>query len=32
MRRWEIFLAVLFLVASEGCADLMRRIRRTSFL
>jgi hypothetical protein len=32
MKRWEVLLGVLFLLACESCASFARRIRRSSFL
>jgi hypothetical protein len=32
MKRWEVLLGILFLLACEGCASLARRIRRACFL
>jgi len=32
MRRWEILIGVLFLLASEGCSTFVRKLRKFSFL
>ena len=32
MRKWEVAIGVLFLMACEGCASMARRLRKYSFL
>jgi len=32
MRRWELVFGVVFLLACDGCASLVRKIRKFCFL
>jgi hypothetical protein len=32
MRRWEIVVGIVFLLAAEGCSSLVRKIRKACFL
>ena len=32
MRRWEVMVGVLFLLAAEGCSSFVRKLRKYSFL
>jgi hypothetical protein len=32
MRKWEIFLGIVVLLAAEGCSSLVRKLRKYSFL